>query len=568
MAGQIYFSGLASGLDVDTIITQLLALERVPITRLRNRIQTLEDQREGVQSVRRDLLTLFHRAQDFTLDMVFDQVAAASSDESVLTTELAGGNAVRGSFDIQVTTLASATVGTSSNYLGQVVDPNVALDSAGLSLAPTSGTFTVNGTEITIDVTTDTLNDVLTDISNNTNVTATFSATTNKITLTNDDPGDTDIINLGATSDTSNFLDSGRLTAATQTGTPTTLESTVDIAVVNPADTLDNIFGAGTVTAGTFQINGTTITIADPSTETLDGVLSAINSSDAGVTASFDGSSDTIRVVSDTLGSRTIDFTDGTSGFLAAAYLDTADQTAGTDAQLTVDGASMTRNTNTITDAIGGVSFTLLATGSSTITVNNDYEGMIEDITEFVDAYNTGIQTMHDLLGEDGGLENDGSIRLVENYLRNTIFGRPTGVTGDYESLLGIGISTGDTFESDVLTMLEVDEGALREALETDRDDVASIFTNAAEDGIGDLFENYLQDLTSTTGFLQSRSRASGTIDGQIDVLNDRIDAIERRLGWKEERLRRQFTQMEIALSQYQAIGAFITSRLGALQQE
>ncbi len=567
MAGQIYFSGLASGLDVDTIITQLLALERVPIARLRNRIQTLEDQREGVQSVRRDLLTLFHRAQDFTLDMVFDQVAAASSDESVLTTELAGGNAVRGSFDIQVTTLASATVGTSSNYLGQVVDPNVALDSAGLSLAPTSGTFTVNGTEITIDVTTDTLNDVLTDISNNTNVTATFSATTNKITLTNDDPGDTDIINLGATSDTSNFLDSGRLTAATQTGTPTTLESTVDIAVVNPADTLDNIFGAGTVTAGTFQINGTTITVADPSTETLDDVLSAINSSDAGVTASFDGSSDTIRVVSDTLGSRTIDFTDGTSGFLAAAYLDTADQTAGTDAQLTVDGASMTRNTNTITDAIGGVSFTLLATGSSTITVNNDYEGMIEDITEFVDAYNTGIQTMHDLLGEDGGLENDGSIRLVENYLRNTIFGRPTGVTGDYESLLGIGISTGDTFESDVLTMLEVDEGALREALETDRDDVASIFTNAAEDGIGDLFENYLQDLTSTTGFLQSRSRASGTIDGQIDVLNDRIDAIERRLGWKEERLRRQFTQMEMALSQYQAIGAFITSRLAALQQ-
>jgi len=558
---------LASGLDVDTIITQLLALERVPITRLRNRIQTLEDQREGVQSVRRDLLTLFHRAQDFTLDMVFDQVAAASSDESVLTTELAGGNAVRGSFDIQVTTLASATVGTSSNYLGQVVDPNVALDSAGLSLAPTSGTFTVNGTEITIDVTTDTLNDVLTDISNNTNVTATFSATTNKITLTNDDPGDTDIINLGATSDTSNFLDSGRLTAATQTGTPTTLESTVDIAVVNPADTLDNIFGAGTVTAGTFQINGTTITVADPSTETLDDVLSAINSSDAGVTASFDGSTDTIRVVSDTLGSRTIDFTDGTSGFLAAAYLDTADQTAGTDAQLTVDGASMTRNTNTITDAIGGVSFTLLATGSSTVTVNNDYEGMIEDITEFVDAYNTGIQTMHDLLGEDGGLENDGSIRLVENYLRNTIFGRPTGVTGDYESLLGIGISTGDTFESDVLTMLEVDEGALREALETDRDDVASIFTNAAEDGIGDLFENYLQDLTSTTGFLQSRSRASGTIDGQIDVLNDRIDAIERRLGWKEERLRRQFTQMEMALSQYQAIGAFITSRLAALQQ-
>jgi flagellar capping protein FliD len=123
-----------------------MALERLPITRLQSRIQVLGNEREAIQSVRRDLLTLFHRAQDFTLGMVFDQVAATSSDESVLTAELGGGAAVRGSFDIQVTALASATVGTSSNYLGQVVDPNVALDSAGFSLAPTSGTFTINGT--------------------------------------------------------------------------------------------------------------------------------------------------------------------------------------------------------------------------------------------------------------------------------------------------------------------------------------------------------------------------------------------------------------------------------------
>jgi len=567
VAGQIYFSGLASGLDVDSIITQLMALERVPITRLENQIQTLESQREAVQTIRTNLLTLYQRAQDFTLGMVFDQVAATSSDESILTAELAGGNAVRGSFNIQVTTLASATVAASSHYLGQVVDPNVALDSAGFGLTPTSGTFTVNGTEITIDVTTDTLNDVLTDISNNTNVTATFNATTNTILLTNDDPGDTDIINLGATADTSNFLDSSRLTGATQTGTPTTVESTVDIAVVNPGNTLDDIFGIGTVTAGTFQINGTTITITDSSTETLSDVLAAINSSDAGVTASFDASTDTIRVISDTLGSRTVDFTDGTSGFLAAAYLDTANQTAGTDAQFTIDGESITRNTNTITDAIGGVSFTLLSAGSSTITVNDDYDGMLGDVTEFVDAYNTGIQTIHDMLAEDGDLENDGSIRLIENYLRSTIFGRPTGVTGDYTSLLDIGITTGDSFDSEVLSMLEVDEGTLREALETDRDAVASIFTNATEDGVADLFEEYLQDLTSTTGFLHSRSGANGTISSQIDSFNDRIEAIERRLGWKEERLRRQFTQMEMALNEYQAIGAFLAQRLGTLQE-
>ena len=568
MAGQIYFSGLASGLDSDSIITQLMAIERAPITRLEDRIEALENQRTALQSIRTDLLTLYNRSQDFVLDMVFDQIAATSSEEGVLTVELSGQNPVRGSFVVDVTTLASATVGTSSHYLGQVVDPNAALESAGFSETPTSGTFTINGTQITIDVTTDSLNDVLNRITTNTNVTATFNATTNKVVLTNTDPGDTDIINLGTISDTSNFLESARLLGATQTGTPTTLESTVDVAVVAPGNTLDDIFGVGAVTAGTFRINGTTITISDPSSETLNDVLNAINDSEAGVTVSFDQSTDTIRVVSDTLGSRTVDFTDGTSGFLAAVYLDTADQTAGTDAQFTVDGVSMTRNTNTINDAIGGVSFTLLSTGTSTITVNDDYEGMIEDVTEFVDAYNTAVQTIYDELSEEGDLGNDVSIRMVENDLRTTIFGRPTGVTGEYESLASIGITTGDTFEQDVLSMLEIDEGELREALETDRDAVESLFTNTVEDGIADLFESYLQDMTSVTGFLQARSGANGTISDQIDSMNDRIDAIEDRLVLKEERLRRQFTQMEMMLSELQSLNSFLLSQFATLQTQ
>ncbi len=568
MAGQIYFSGLASGFDSNTIIAQLMSLERAPISRLQTRVTALERQRQAVQSVRSTLLTLYNRARDLTLGSVFDQLAATSSQDDVLSVALSGQNPARGSFVVQVTSLASATVGTSSHYLGQVIDPNVALESARFSLAPTSGTFTINGTEITIDVTTDSLNDVINRINANTNVTAAFNATTNKISLTNTEPDDTDIINLGASTDTSNFLDSARLIGATQTGTPTTLESTVNVAVVNPAETLDNIFGAGVVSAGTFRINGTTITITDPSTETLYDVLNAINSSDARVTASFDASTDTIRVVSDTLGSRTIDFTDGTSGFLAAAYLDTAVQTAGADAQFSVDGRAMTRNTNTITDAIGGVSFTLLSAGTSTITITDDYDAMIEDIREFVDAYNAAVQTMYDELAEDGRLENDLSIRMIENYLRSTIFGRPTGITGNYESLASVGITTGETFQRDVLSMLEVDEGTLREALQSSRDAVESIFTNTVEDGIADLFESYLQDMTSATGFLRSRCGPNGTISGQIDALNGRIDAMERRLEMKEARLRRQFMQMEMALSQYQSLGEFLATRLALLQQQ
>ncbi len=568
MAGGLFVSGLISGIDTDVLIAQLMALERTPINRTRDRIGLLEDQQDAVRDIRTDLLTLFNRAQDFTLNNVFEGISGTSSDETVLTAEISSTVASRGSYAVQVTQLASATVAVSSSYLGTPVDPDATLEDAGFGLTPTSGTFTINGTQITVDATTDSLNDIIQDITNNTDVTASYSAVTNKITLTNTDGGSSDIINLGADDDTSNFLEAGRLEGAFQSGTPTTMESTVDISVVDPNATLDDVFGIGTVSAGTFQVNGVTLNITDPSTETLNDILNDINSSGADVTATFDSSTDTIRVVSDTLGSRTMNFTDGTSGFLAATNLDTATQTTGNDAQFTVDGQGYTRNSNTITDVIGGVSFTLLSAGSSTVTVTDDVDTMVDTIESFVEAYNTAIGTIDDALAEDEALENDASIRMIMSYLRSSVFNIIDGATGEYRSLVDIGVSTGteDAFSSDTLNALQVDATALRDALNADRESVASLFINDSDDGIANIFEEYLRDVTSTTGFLQSRAGANGTIADQIESLNDRIDQLEQRLDQKEERLRRQFTQMEVMLSSFQSTSEFLTMQLAGLQ--
>jgi len=108
----------------------------------------------------------------------------------------------------------------------------------------------------------------------------------------------------------------------------------------------------------------------------------------------------------------------------------------------------------------------------------------------------------------------------------------------------------------------------LRGALESDRIAVASVFANESGDGIADVFESYLQEITATTGFLQSRSGTNGTIASQIGTMNDRIAAMEARLALKEQRLRRQFTQMETALNEFQIISNFLTTRWQALQQQ
>ena len=77
-----------------------------------------------------------------------------------------------------------------------------------------------------------------------------------------------------------------------------------------------------TVSAGTFEVNGTTITVNDD--DTINTVLDSINSSGAGVTAEYDDSTDTVLLTHKTGGANTITVGSDTSGFLAAMKLDTA----------------------------------------------------------------------------------------------------------------------------------------------------------------------------------------------------------------------------------------------------
>ena len=145
--------------------------------------------------------------------------------------------------------------------------------------------------------------------------------------------------------------------------------------------------------------------------------------------------------------------------------------------------------------------------------------------------------------------------------LRSVIFSIVTGATGKFDNLLEIGVSTGDAFSSDQLSLLELDEAEFREALQDDALSVKSVFTNSAFSGVADLIEDYLQDITSTTGFLQDRSGPNGSIEREIRNTRVRIDMLEERLERKETRLRAQFRRMEIALTQFQSTSSYLAAQ-------
>src|SRR5690606_27398527 len=110
-------------------------------------------------------------------------------------------------------------------------------------------------------------------------------------------------------------------------------------------------------------------------------------------------------------------FTPGTSNFLNATNLSAATQTAGTDSQFTVNGGPVqTRNSNQVTDAIGGVTLNFLSVGTSTVAVETDNEAIVEDVQAFVTAYNDSITQIKGLVAVGGRLENDASIRQIQSF--------------------------------------------------------------------------------------------------------------------------------------------------------
>jgi flagellar hook-associated protein 2 len=107
MAG-IQLGGLASGLDTATIISQLMSIERQPEVRMQQQ-QTLITARQGVlRQIQTKLQTLRDTVADLSSPVLFANTQSTlSSDPTKLSLSLAGG-AAPGSYEVNVTQLASA----------------------------------------------------------------------------------------------------------------------------------------------------------------------------------------------------------------------------------------------------------------------------------------------------------------------------------------------------------------------------------------------------------------------------------------------------------------------------
>ena len=116
---------------------------------------------------------------------------------------------------------------------------------------------------------------------------------------------------------------------------------------VNTAFNASPGFEAGrSVSAGSFSINGTSISVS--ATDSITSMLSKINSSAAGVTATFDSANEQVVLTSNTAGSGgQVTLGADTSGFLNAVKLDDGTAVTGSDSITVTDGTGATVTTFT-----------------------------------------------------------------------------------------------------------------------------------------------------------------------------------------------------------------------------
>lgn len=121
--------GVGSGLDAETIVTKLVALERQPITQLQTQASTIQSKISAFGKIQSAVSSLRDAASKLTAPDLWSSTTATSADTSVAFTTSAGASV--GSYNVEVSSLAS----------GQSVLSNTALASASSTLG--AGTLTI-----------------------------------------------------------------------------------------------------------------------------------------------------------------------------------------------------------------------------------------------------------------------------------------------------------------------------------------------------------------------------------------------------------------------------------------
>lgn len=236
---------------------------------------------------------------------------------------------------------------------------------------------------------------------------------------------------------------------------------------------------------------------------------------------------------------------------------------ASSNAKFSVDGLELEKDSNTVNDAIPGVTLSLAKVdteNSISVSVGVDKSDAVSNVKKFVEAYNKLIGTTNSLtsvtkVSEDdapvaGKLLGDASIRSLLSGIRNQM-SNPDLQQGNIKYLADLGVTT----KKD--GTLELNETKLNAALDSNYENVANFI--AGDNGFMKRMDELVSGYVKTGGVLEQRvkglQQTLTTVDKQRESLDTRMEALEKRLY-------DQFNTMDSLYSQMTQTNTWLTQTL------
>lgn len=238
------------------------------------------------------------------------------------------------------------------------------------------------------------------------------------------------------------------------------------------------------------------------------------------------------------------------------------------DAKLVVNGTAIKRSTNSISDALQGVTLDLKTKTKDgepqNLVISTNTAGTADKIKEWVNSYNSLLDTFNSLTkytpvksGEaqnagNGPLLGDNTLRGIQSSIKSALSAAQD--NPELKGLGNLGISTNTKTGK-----LEIDSTKLKKALDEKPDQVSNFFVgNGKDTGMATEIHNEIQNYIKSGGIIENSTKSINT---NLDRLNSQITTVTDSIQNTIARYKQQFVQLDTMMSKMNGTSNYLTQQ-------
>ncbi|HIE4564504.1 TPA: flagellar filament capping protein FliD [Stenotrophomonas maltophilia] len=260
----------------------------------------------------------------------------------------------------------------------------------------------------------------------------------------------------------------------------------------------------------------------------------------------------------------------GSDPKLSALVGSLKENTPAADAELTIDGVKVTSASNTVADAVPGLTLNLKTTGKSTVVISTDTAAATKVMQDFVTAYNAALaainnETKYDAKTKEAStLTGDAQMRGATAQLRSVMSGVLKSLAGDSLDAKAIGLQTRGYPNADGTLVLDGTKFAaalasqperIRQAITGDKGGAGELYT---------LVDGYVSTTVGKEGAFVARTKG---LNNTLDGIDKRRKALDVRMKGVEERYKKQFLALDSLMGKLQQSNSALQQQLAQLNR-